>query len=57
MGLDLVGPEAGEIVPLLVVFADMLEAEPAIGIQAVASPGRAELALQPAAGRLADALL
>ena len=50
------GVEAGEIVPFLVVFADVLEAEPAILVEPVARVGRAVLAVQPAARRLADPL-
>ena len=55
-GLDLVGVEAGEIVPFLVVFADVLEAEPAILVEPVARERRAVLAVQPAARRFADPL-
>src|SRR4029077_10042383 len=57
VSLDLVGVEAGEIVPFLVVFADVLEAEPAMFVQPVARPGRAVLAAQPAARRLAHPLV
>src|SRR5262249_35454845 len=54
--LDLVGVEAAKIVPLLVVFADVLEAEPAVVVEPVAREGRTEVAVQAAARRLADSL-
>ena len=54
---DLVGAQAGEIVPFLVVFTDMLETEPAVLVQPVPGPWRTVLALQSTAGRLADALM
>src|SRR5262245_47016760 len=55
--LDLLGAEAGEVVPLLVVVAHVLETEPAILVQPVAGARRAILAREPAAGRFADPLL
>src|SRR5215218_187461 len=57
MRLDLLGAEAFEVVPLLVVFAHMLEAEPAILVQPVAGARGAELAGEPAARRFADPLV
>ena len=57
MGLDLLGIEAGEIVPLAVVFADMRQTEPAVLVQAVARPWRAVVAGQPTAWCLADSLM
>src|SRR5215510_5300019 len=44
VGLDLLGAEAGEVVPLLVVLAHVLEAEPAILVQPIARARRAKLA-------------
>ena len=57
VGLDLFGAEAGELVPFLVVFTDMLETEPAVLVQPVPGPWRTVFALQSTAGRLADALM
>src|SRR5262245_60418082 len=57
MGLDLVGVQAREVVPLLVVLADVLQADPAIVGQAVARTRRTELAAQPAARRFAHPVI
>src|SRR5213079_1193928 len=51
---DVGGVEAGEVVPFFVVFADMLEAEPAILIEPVARERRAVVAMQPTSRRFAD---
>src|SRR5262249_50353552 len=53
MLFDRLSVEPGEIVPFFVVFADVLQAEPAILIEPIARERRSEVAMQPAAGRLA----
>src|SRR5258708_12900523 len=57
VGLDRLGVEAGEIVPLLVIFADVLEAEPAMFVQPVARAGRTVFAPHPPARRLPHPLI
>src|SRR4030095_11793035 len=57
MRLDLLGAEAGEVVPLLVVLAHVLQTEPTVLVQPVAGARGAGLAGEPAAWGFADALV